>query len=95
VLPLLQWKGIITYPECVTVALSKQRAMFMRHVTLLSVPCPAVRYFSTLSLERKDFRKEILMYIKCVFDILYNFFVKHHILGRTERGITPLLINQQ
>jgi len=58
VLPLLQWKGSITYSECVTVALSIQRAMRMPRIILLPVACPVVHYFSTLSHERKDFRKK-------------------------------------
>jgi len=32
--------------------------MHMRYIILLSVACPAVQYFSTLSHKRHDFRKK-------------------------------------
>ena len=55
---------------------------------LPSVACPAVRYFSTLSHRRHDFRKKDLLNIKCMFwfsvQILSETFL---ILSRTERDI--------
>jgi hypothetical protein len=50
----------IVYFECVFVALVIQHAMRMRPVTLSSVACPAVQYFSTFSTlfhKWHDFRK--------------------------------------
>ena len=38
---------IITYSECVFVALGIQHAMGMPHVILPSVTCPTLQYFST------------------------------------------------
>jgi hypothetical protein len=58
----------ITYPECVPVALGTQRAMHMR----ISVACPAVQYFSTLSHKWHDFRKNEVTEHKMCFDFLYN-----------------------
>jgi hypothetical protein len=47
----------ITYSECVSVDLFIQHAERMRHTVLLSVACPALHYFSTLSHKRHHFRK--------------------------------------
>jgi len=46
---------------------------------LLSVACPALKYFSTLSHKRRDFRKEKKKVTehKMCFDFIYNFCLKH------------------
>jgi len=43
---------------------------------LLSVACPDLQYFSTLSKKIQDFRKKNLKQNVC-FDFLYNFYLKH------------------
>jgi hypothetical protein len=45
---------IVTYSECVSVALVIQHAMRMRRIILSSVACPALPYISTLSNKRHD-----------------------------------------
>ena len=51
-------KGIIiTYPECVFVALFNLRVMCILLVTSPSVACTSLPYFSTFSHKRHDFRK--------------------------------------
>ena len=54
---LLRWKTInVTYSEFMCVALGIRHAKRMRCTILLSVARPALRYFSTLSHKRRDFR---------------------------------------
>ena len=58
---------ITTYSQCVSVALVNQHAERTRRI-ILSVACPAVQYFSTLSHKQHDFRKKKrLLNTKCVF----------------------------
>jgi hypothetical protein len=45
----------ITYSECAFVNFGIQYAERMRPITLSSVACPAVQYFSTLSHKRQGF----------------------------------------
>jgi hypothetical protein len=59
---------IISWSECVSVALVIQHARRMRRTILPSVACPAVPYFSTLSHKRHYFRrKKKLWNKKCLF----------------------------
>jgi hypothetical protein len=46
--------GSITYSECVSVALIIQLAKRMHLIILPSVACPAVPFFPTLSLNKKE-----------------------------------------
>ena len=54
----------ITYSECVFVDLGFHHAMCMHHIVICGLL--AVHYFSTLSHKRHDFRKKMLMNMKCV-----------------------------
>ena len=53
-------KQCVTYSECVSVDLDIQRETRMRRITLASVVCPALPYFSTLSHKWQDIRKTIM-----------------------------------
>ena len=78
----------ITCSECVFVALGIQRAMRMRLITLSSVECPALRYFSISNRKRYDLMWKYLLNTKCVLlfslQILSEIFL---ILRRIQRDI--------
>jgi hypothetical protein len=57
----------------VFIALVIQHAMRMRHF-FLSMACPAVQNFSTLSHKWHDFRKKVTEHENVCFDFLYNLF---------------------
>jgi hypothetical protein len=68
-----RWRAVvITYFECVCVALVIQHAERVRRVILSSVTCLAPSYFSTLSHTRHDIRGEKYR-IKICVDFLYYF----------------------
>jgi hypothetical protein len=72
----------------VYVALVIQHAKRMRLIILSSVGCLALRYVSTLSQKRHDFRKKKLSNIKCVFLFtLQHLSETFIILRRIERDI--------
>jgi hypothetical protein len=54
----------ITQPDCVFVALRIQQAMRMLHIVICGMP--TLRYFSTLSHKRYDFRETITGHKMCV-----------------------------
>jgi hypothetical protein len=57
---------IITYSDCVFLALGIQHATRKRRVKLSSVTCPILPYLSALSHKRNDFRENIMGYKMCV-----------------------------
>jgi len=58
-------------------ALVMRHAKPMHNNILSSVACPDLPYFSTLSHKRHDFRKKVLLTLKCVFWFSLNFYVKN------------------
>jgi uncharacterized membrane protein YqaE (UPF0057 family) len=53
-------------PVRVFVALGIQQAMTMSRI-IVTMACPTLQYFPTISPERHGFRKKKLLNIKCVF----------------------------
>ena len=54
------------YSECMFLALVIQHAMRMWSITLPSVTCPAVQYYSTLSNKLHGVRNKVLEHKMCV-----------------------------
>jgi hypothetical protein len=74
---------IITYSQCVFLAVIIQHAVRMRRIVLSFVYCLVLLYSSTLSHKRHDFRKQLN-----IFFFLRKVFLKHFlILRRTEWGM--------
>jgi len=83
---------IITYSECVFVALFIQHAMHMQNIILSPVTYPALPYFFRLSHKRHDFREKS-HWTKHVFwfsiQLLSETFL---ILGRIQRDMIEMCI---
>jgi hypothetical protein len=58
-------------------ALVMQHAEQMHPITLSSVACLVLPYFSTLLYEQQDFSKKKLIEHKMCFDFLYNYCLQH------------------
>ena len=82
-IPALEKTIIITYSECVSVALVTQHANSMRRTILASVACLYRLYLSTLSLKRHNFQKQMIEHKMCLISVQrsYETFPK---LRRTE-----------
>ena len=76
---------VITYSECVYVALGIQNAERMRRIISISVACPAIPYFSTLSHKRHDFRGGGLIVRKMCFFLYKRLTETFLILRRIQR----------
>jgi len=61
----------ITYFECVT--LGVEHATRIRLITLSSVACPTLQYFSTLSNKRHDVQKKVIENKMCLLIFPTNF----------------------
>jgi hypothetical protein len=71
----------------VFVALVIQHAMRMRRITLPSVACPALPYFSTLSHKQHDVSKKVIEQKMCVLILSITLSETFLILRRTERDM--------
>ena len=71
----------IIYSKCLSIALGVQHAMCMCCITLSSVACLALQYFSTLSHKRHNFRKKKLLIFSTTFAETFL------ILRQTERDM--------
>jgi len=74
----------------VFVALGIQHAIRVRRITLPSLACPAVQYFSTLSHERHDFRKKVIEHKVCDLSFSTSSSETFLILRRGEREIIKI-----
>jgi len=74
----------------VFVALGIQHAMLMRHI--LSVVCPAVQYFSTLSHKRHGFLKNVFEHEMCVSIFYTTFILKISHCKRIERDVIKMCV---
>ena len=79
---------IITYSECVFVALGSQHAMRMGCIILSSVACLVAPYFSTLSHKRHNFLARVIEHEICVFIFSDIFCETFLFLRRNRRDIT-------